>query len=358
MSADKVLQAGDLVCVTGASGFLGTHVVKAALARGLRVRGTVRDPGNAAKTAHLKAMAEELGAADRLTLVAADLLTPGSFDEALAGCDGLAHVAAVARFSAPDPQRDIVDPSVEGVRNVYASAVKAGTVRAVVHTSSVAAILRYADARKGHVFTEADWNTESQLHDDPYGYAKAVAERSAWDLQASVPEDSRFRLVTINPALILGHVYTQGHVRTSPTILRDLMVGTFPACPAMHFGVVDVEEVAMAHVEALLRPDAEGRYILCGEQGWLIDLSRRLAALYPDAKFPLRKLPKLLMYVASIFDKRVDKAMLDKLLDAEVRYDNTRSREGLGVVYRPLDDTLRATADSMVRGGWAKLRRR
>ena len=355
-ASTRHLQAGDTLCVTGASGYVGTHVVIAALEAGLKVRGTVRDPNNDAKCDHLWRLADELGARDRLELVAADLLTPGSFDEALKGCDGLAHVAAVARFSAKDRQREIVDPSVEGVSNVYKSAAKAGTVRAVAHTSSVAAIVRYADGRKGHVFTEQDWNTESQIPDDVYGYAKAAAERAAWAFTEALDEDKRWRLCTINPAIVIGPTYTRAHCRTSPQIIRDLMRGSFPACPPIFFGFVDAREVAWAHVRTLMNPQATGRFILCDEHGWMLDIANHLRRLYPGKTFPKGRLPKLVMLLAGIFDKRIELKLIRRILGNEVRYDSSRSRDVLGVKYRPFDDSLRETVDTMVQGGWAQLR--
>ncbi|MEC8424158.1 MAG: NAD-dependent epimerase/dehydratase family protein, partial [Myxococcota bacterium] len=104
------------VCITGATGYVGSHVAASFLAAGIPVHAAVRRPDDPSRTAHLHAMAERYGT--RLDLYAADLATPGSFDAALEGCEGLIHVAAVARLTAPDPQRQIVDPSVEGARNV------------------------------------------------------------------------------------------------------------------------------------------------------------------------------------------------------------------------------------------------
>ena len=162
------------VCITGATGFVGSHVVEAFLAAGIPVRAAVRSPDDEEKTAHLKAMAERHGT--DLTFHEANLREPGSFDEAVAGCEGVIHVAAVARLAAPNPQAQIVDPSIEGAKNVLSAATKAG-VRRVILTSSIAAIGSYR-ASQDHPLTEADWNEQSTAETDAYGYAKTAAERA------------------------------------------------------------------------------------------------------------------------------------------------------------------------------------
>jgi hypothetical protein len=96
---------GKLVCVTGASGFIGTHLVRELLARGHRVRGTVRDVEDQNKTRRLR---ELPGADERLELFSADLMKPGSFNAAVAGCEWVFHVASAVFLSAKDPQREIV----------------------------------------------------------------------------------------------------------------------------------------------------------------------------------------------------------------------------------------------------------
>ena len=125
------------VLVTGASGFIAAHVIRELLARGYRVRGTVRSLARARELAYLR---ELPGAAERLELVEADLMREGSFDAAAEGVHHVMHTASPYVLHAEDPQRDLVDPAVKGTRTVLASCKKAGTVKRVVLTSSMAAI--------------------------------------------------------------------------------------------------------------------------------------------------------------------------------------------------------------------------
>src|SRR5688572_25510098 len=145
------------ICVTGASGFVAAHVIRELLERGRTVRGTVRSVEDLAKYDYLTSLP---GAAERLTLVPAELLAEGSYDGACAGCDAVIHTASPYVVDVKDPQRDLVDPAVEGTLNVLRSAARA-RVRRVVLTSSMAAISD--EPVPGKVFTEDDWNEKSSL---------------------------------------------------------------------------------------------------------------------------------------------------------------------------------------------------
>lgn len=129
-----------------------------------------------------------------------DLTEPGSFDEALRGCDAAVHCASVLARETADAQKEIVDPAVNGTREFLSACPAAGTVRKVVVTSSCAALAdrgRGADAP----YTKDDWNTESSLSWQPYYLAKTQAERAAWALAEEHPDIS---LVVINPNLVYG----------------------------------------------------------------------------------------------------------------------------------------------------------
>jgi nucleoside-diphosphate-sugar epimerase len=331
------------ICITGATGYVGSHIVEAFLAAGIPVRAAVRSPDDTEKTAHLHAMAERHGA--ELTLHAADLGTPGSFDAALEGCEGLVHVAAVARLTAPDPQAQIVDPSVEGARNVLAAATAAG-VRRVVLTSSVAAIGSYR-ASQDHPLTEADWNDAATLDKDPYGLAKTSAERLAWELADAAPWD----LVVCNPAMVLGPVFNKRHCKASPVIVRDILLRSFPANPRFCFGIVDARDVAAAHLAAFQRPDAHGRHLLCAGNRWMRDMAVLLEESFRAFRIRTGTLPNLALRAAALFDKRMDKNMLADILDREPHYDGSHATRALGITYRDIDQSVIETARSMVEQG-------
>ncbi len=116
-------QPGDTVVVTGASGFIGVAQCEALLAAGMRVRATLRDVTNAAKTEPLRNLQGRYG--DALSLHAANLLAPQAFDEVMHGARFVCHLASSVRLAAKDPQRDIVDVAVSGTRHVMQAAVRA-----------------------------------------------------------------------------------------------------------------------------------------------------------------------------------------------------------------------------------------
>jgi nucleoside-diphosphate-sugar epimerase len=340
------------VCVTGANGFIGSHVTRELLERGDTVRATVRDPSSPAKTAHLEALAEGLDGT--LEFASGDLLADGSFDEAIAGCVGVFHTAAVVSLSSGDPQRTIVDPSLRGAHNVYGSIGRAGTVTRVVHTSSIAAIVS-TDRPASYVHGEGDWSDSATLAVEPYSVAKREAERLAWRFT----EDSGggWSLVSINPGFVFGECYAKPHAKGSCGLLRDLVSGKLPAVPALWTSVVDAGDVATAHVEAYERDEAAGRYILSAAGLWYYDLAARLQTVFPDYPVTTRRLPKLVACAAALVDKSLSARLLWRMLGARLPLAADRAPRELGFHYRPLDETLRDCLDSMVSQGFARLGR-
>ena len=353
----SALKAGDLICVTGANGFIASHLIRDLLQAGYRVRGTVREPSNAAKTEHLHKIAEEADAADRLELVAADLLKEGSFDAAMEGVAGVCHCAAAVFFAAEDPQRDIVDPSLIGTRNVLESIRKAGTVRRVVHTSSVVAVYGW-DKPDGHMFSEDDWNASSTLQTDPYGLAKVEAERAAREFVDALPESERFELVHLNPGMVWGPPLIKAHAKASPKLVRDVISRANPGVPKLMLNVVDVRDVSEAHVRALEADAPPARCILVAYNGWYPEMMQQLQSMFPDVAMGARQIPKWLVLLVSRFDKDLNTRQLKKLIGRTMPMNSNLSETAYAMTWRPLAETLHDTAAPMIEQGWARVKRR
>lgn len=328
---------GDRILVTGGSGYIASHIVAQLLERGFEVRATVRDPADESKTAHLKAFE----GSQRLELVAADLTRPGDFEEPVRGCAAVIHTASSVRLQAKDPQRDIVDVALQGTRNVFDAVDAAEGVHKVVVTSSIAAVM---DDTKDPSYRhdEDDWNESSTVHESPYPLSKTLAEKEVWKRA----ESSEYQVVTLNPALVLGPVFTKRHLRSSAGILHDLVTGKFPLAPRFRLNVVDVRDVARAHLEALIRPGATGRHILSNRGVWLREMSEILRAESAESKAPRYQMPNVAMYVVALFDERLNWNFLRRNLDVIRHLDNSKSKQALGIDYMPIRDTIIDTARS------------
>lgn len=239
------------VLVTGGSGYLGSHTIVAALRAGYDVRTTVRD---LARADAVRAMVAEGGADPTgVEFVAADLMDDRGWAEAVAGCEGVLHVASPIPPAQPEDPDDLVVPAREGTLRVLAAA-RTGGVRRVVLTSSFATI-GYGRS-VGRPWTEADW-TEPSESLAPYPLSKVVAERAAWEyVDGAGPE-----LAVLNPTGIFGPVLGAS-VGSSAGLVIGMLSGQFVEAPRQSFGIADVRDVAEAHVRALEAPEAAGQRFL------------------------------------------------------------------------------------------------
>ncbi len=341
------------VCVTGASGFIASWVVKLLLERGATVRATVRDTGNASKVGFLKKVAE--GLPGTLQLVKADLMDKGSFHEAVKGCEVVFHLASPFVIRTPkDPQRALVDPALQGTNNVLDAVDAAPSVRRVVLTSSVVATYGDLADIDGKVVDETFWNTTSSLEHQPYAYSKTVAEKAAWDRARA---QSRWSLVTINPGFVLGPSLDPAGSGESVAFIRQLLDGTFATgVPQSAVTSVDVREVAQAHLEAGLRPEAEGRHLLVEGVHSFLDCARAAgAAAGPGYRVATGIVPRALLFVVGPLVAGLSWKWISRNVGAfSAKVDNTRSRERLGITYRPFETTIadqvrQQIADGVVR---------
>src|SRR5204863_4442608 len=227
-----------LVFVTGATGFLGSHVARALIEHGADLRLLVRASSNTKNIADLKA-----------DLVTGDLRDPASLEKGVAGCDIVFHVAADYRLWVRDPA-EMYRANVEGTRAILEAARKSN-VRRVVYTSSVATM---GFTSNGHL---ADEDSPVSLDNmiGPYKRSKFMAEQVAMEAGRNGMD-----VVTVNPTTPIG----DHDIKPTPTgrIVVDFLKKKFPAYVDTGLNLVDVDECARGHVEGVEQGKSGERYIL------------------------------------------------------------------------------------------------
>jgi nucleoside-diphosphate-sugar epimerase len=327
------------ILVTGGSGYVASWIVKQLLEDGHEVNTTVRSIEDRSKYSHLSELSEIFPG--KLKIFEADLLKNSSFDEAVRGVSIVIHTASPFKISGiRDSMKELVTPAVQGVQNVFHSAITAGTVHRIVLTSSAAAI--YGDAvdirnTESGIFTEKHWNTTSSAIHQPYSYSKTLAEKEAWKIAAEHPE---IELNVINPGFVLGPSITQRKDSISISIIDQLISGKFrTGVPKGMHAVVDVRDVAKAHLLAAFSSFSGYRFIAAPQHTTFVEMTAIVKRSFPHLPVPTRSVPTWLFLLVGPF-LGYPARFIRKNIGYEIRFDNTQIREKLGMTFRPLQETL------------------
>ncbi len=337
-------QVAPIAVVTGATGFVGSHVVETLLAAGYTVRGSVRSVQNRSKIEPLEALAAKHPG--NLELFEADLLTPGAFDSACQGAEVVFHVASPFLMieQITDPVAEVFEPARLGTQHVIDAVNSAETVRRLVLTSTVGAIFGdYSDVAEqmNGTLNETQFNSTSTLENNPYHYAKTYAEELAWEENQ---KQDRWTLVTINPGLILGPTIVPGSQSGSLFLLDELLSGQFWwGAPNFSFTVVDVRDVALAHLRAAEIESASGRYILARDQMVSFLQMARIVRKHTTGRFgvPIHQVPD---FAVRLLGPRfgLSQDYIRKHLGITFAVDNHRSVDDLQIRYRSVAETVLA----------------
>jgi nucleoside-diphosphate-sugar epimerase len=314
------------ILVTGGSGYLGTQLIAALLrdGAGQPVRAQVR---SAAREDDLRAAVRRGGADDAgLEVAVADLMADDGWKSAMAGVDDVYHVASPIPAAQPKDPDELIVPAREGAVRVLRAAHDAGA-RRVVLTSSFAAI-GYTP-KPGAEFTEDDWTDPDMPGLPPYPRSKTIAERAAWDFIRS--QGGGTELTVVNPTFILGPPLTTD-TGSSMYLIKSMFGGTMNVAPRHRFGIVDVRDVADAHIRAMAAPAAAGkRFIVVSDHPpmsylELADLLRQrfgpLADKVPTEEAPGDEVPRLVIH-------------------------NDRAKNELGWRPRPVETTIADTVENL-----------
>ncbi|KAI5387949.1 hypothetical protein KIW84_073876 [Lathyrus oleraceus] len=340
-----------VVCVTGASGYIASWIVKFLLQRGYTVKATVRDPSNPNKVNHLLKLD---GAKERLQLFKADLLEDGSFDSAIQGCHGVFHTASPVQFGVDDPQvkspsfhrvnnnknnimfswfqKEIIDPAVKGTMNVLKSCAKSPSVKRFVFTSSIVTALYSGKPRNPEAVVDETWFSNPDFLRNKkmwYQFAKTLAEEVATKFLT----ENNIDCIVMNPAMTIGPLL-QPEINESSTLILDLINGSETFTNAA-VAWINVKDVAIAHILAYEDSSASGRYCLSERVIHFSELTKILGHMYPTLQIP-------------------NKCADDKPLKQIFQVSKEKAKK-LGVEFIPLEVSLKEIVESLKEKRFAKL---
>lgn len=338
----------DRVLLTGISGFVGGHVALELLKAGYLVRGSVRDLNKADK------VRDTLGRAgadlSRLEFVALDLMSDAGWDEAMAGVRYLQHTASPFVTREPRDRNELIRPAVEGTRRAVSAALRANVERIVV-TSSMAAVMYGHDKARSAPFTAADWTNLEGRELSGYVESKARAERAAWELMDAAGRHDD--LATINPGAIFGPLLDEDP-GTSVGLLKRMFDGSLPAAARIAFIVVDVRDVAAAHVAAMTSEAARGRRFPMGNGTFtLMEIAGILRKAMPErsGRMPRFEVPDWVVRLVANVDADVRGNLGE--LGVVKRADASDVRRLLGRDLIAAEDATIASAQTLIAQGLA-----
>ena len=326
------------VFLTGASGFIGSHVAQELVRRGAEVRILLRA---ASPVENLGGLAVEP--------FHGDLLQPESLRRGIAGCDAVLHLAADYRLWVTDPKQ-MYAVNVDGTRELLRMAREEKVPR-VVYTSSVATMGFLSDA------TVVDEETPVSLANmiGHYKRSKYLAEQ-----EAIAAARGGQRVIILNPTTPVG----SNDIKPTPTgrIIVDFLNSKFPAYVDTGLNLVDVNQVAKTHVDALTAGRAGERYILGGENLTLKQILDKMAAL-TGLPSPALRVPHALAMLFACYDQTVTGTLRGQEPRATVEAvrmgkkkmfaSSAKAERELGFQTVPVDGALRAAIDWFRAHGYA-----
>jgi len=319
-----------LAFVTGATGFLGSHVARVLAEQGADLRLLVRSTSNLRNLEGLKAETS-----------VGDLRDSTSIQKAMSGCDTVFHVAADYRLWLRDPA-EMYRSNVGGTRAILEAARENGVPR-LVYTSSVATMGFTSD---GH---PADEDSPVSLADmiGHYKRSKFMAEQIAMEAGRT-----GLHVVTVNPTTPVG----EQDIKPTPTgrIILDFMKRKFPAYVETGLNLVDVRQCALGHVAALEKGKSGERYILGGENLTLKNILDKLGNI-TGLPSPKIKLPYVFAFAAGVVDEAITGRMLRREPRATVDTvrmgkkkmfaSSDKAERELGWKIVPVEDALRRAVE-------------
>lgn len=330
----------EIVLLTGISGFIGLHIAKQLLDQGFHVRGSIRNSKKAQSIINtLKKVSANVS---ELSFVELDLTSDKGWDNAAEGCDYVMHVASPFAAAEPKHEDEMIKPAVNGSLRALRAAKNAG-VKRVVLTSS--ALTMMATMKSGTI-GPSDWADTNSKDIGTYAKSKTLAEQAAWQFMEK--QNSAMELVTVHPGGVFGPALGDDISGQSMSTVDQMLRGKIPMVANVAIPMVDVRDVASAHVQAMTNDQASGQRIIASrsEATHLKEIAKILKE--HGYKGPsTRVAPNLLLRFMSLFDKEA-KGMVS-FLDMNIRADNSKAVELFDWTPRPFSETVLDAAKSIIK---------
>ena len=328
----------ETILLTGISGFIAKHIAVKLLNAGYNVRGSLR---NMSRADEVSAAVAPFADVTKLTFVALDLNSDDHWAEAMNGVSALIHTASPFPIEQPTNEDDLIRPAVDGTLRAMASARAAGVMRVVLTSSTVA----LTDPMHRGMMDETTWCDPDAPETSAYAKSKTLAESAAWEFAGR----EGMSLTTINPGFVMGPPL-DNHYGSSISVVARLLRGKDPMLPNIGFAVVDVRDVAEAHVRALQTPSSAGKRFPCVTGTMTMpEMGKVLKRAYPNRRIATRTAPKYILRFLSKFDPQI-RAILPELGKIHV-VSNRRARTDLEMRFISSEGALRACADWLLNHG-------
>lgn len=333
----------ETVLITGISGFIAKHIALQVTQAGFKVRGTVRD---LSKTDPLKALfSQHEVAPEAIEYVETDLNEDAGWDEALQGIDYVLHVASPFPLEQPKGRMDLVPAAKGGTLRVLEAAGRSGSVKRIVITSSMVAMMYRANRPGTFSVGEEDWTDTDWKLATPYIISKTLAEKAAWDWAEE--HGWMDKMVTVNPGFVLGPALDTKSA-TSMDVVKLMFDGSYPALPPVYFAAVDVRDLAELHAKALIKDVAGRRLLGAADSISMAQMAKILKEAFPEKgmKIPTMELPGFIVKLASYFDASLKTVLPD--MKAIPQASNQYVTDLTGITFRPAREAVIAAGESMI----------
>ena len=318
------MSSSTTVFVSGATGYIAQHIVKELLTNGYKVIGSARSE---AKGKDLKDL---VNSENFSYVVIPDISVVGAFDQALKDHPEISvfiHAASPVVFYTTDPKKDVIDPAVEGTKNVLNAIKQHGTnVSRLVVTSSTAAILPGLDFVKDKVFTEDDWNPctiEIGISEPSKSYfvSKTFAEKAVWEFVKT--QEPHFQVSVVNPSFVFGPQAYEIKDKSKLNSLSEILAGIFRSkaddqFPQLAGVLIDVRDVAKAHLVGFEKDEAINKRLLLANELFTPDLAAHIIKKnFPDYQGPSGDLTRSDQIIENAVSK-IDSSRTNKILGFEL----------------------------------------